>query len=146
MPRGARLRPRLAEAFSAEIAHLQSAAGHSIPVVEGRPLGTGLLAYSPQFARFVRGSAGTMPDPNNNPVLALSLLLSVPVVDRTGVITDPDVKVTVLDPLPPPGMSARQQAALEKVGSAKQGHGAWPKDHLYTQVPTEQASREPDEP
>ena len=115
VPRGCRVRARLGEAFTLEIAHLQEQLAKGVPlgtiagqpdtwqqptaqpVVIGRPLGTGLIAYSPQFARFVRGSDGTMPDPNGNPILALSLLLSVPVIDRTGVITDPDVKVTVLE-------------------------------------------------
>ena len=64
-------------------------------------LGKGLIAYSPQFCRYVVGGAdGVFPDPNTNFRYAAACLLQAPIIDRTGTIVDPEVSVTILDPLP----------------------------------------------
>eukprot|EP01052_Picozoa_sp_SAG31_P014322 SAG31_NODE_885_length_11254_cov_14.613088_9_plen_736_part_00 len=45
-------------------------------------------------------SIGQFADPNTNFRYAACCLLQTPIIDRTGTIVDPDVHVTILDPLP----------------------------------------------
>uniref|UniRef100_A0A6U0V6F8 Asparagine synthetase domain-containing protein n=1 Tax=Pinguiococcus pyrenoidosus TaxID=172671 RepID=A0A6U0V6F8_9STRA len=108
-------RPRMDEALNAEVLYLLNnpssppvaqvaivEAGEApppLPTVRAMPTGGCLIMYSPQFARFVSPEA-QMPEPNDNLHFALCLLLKMPVVDRTGVIVDPTVRVRVLSPIP----------------------------------------------
>jgi len=134
-------RKRLREALAAEVRHfllhpsqvpiaaITLPSGEDDAVVNtpsapptGHVLGSELLQYSPQFARLVGGRP--MPDPNENLHFALCLVLKVPIVDRTGVIQDPLVRVKVVDPVPPARTSRSLPRICDNYRSTTQGNAA----------------------